>query len=413
MITLKKLLYLSISVLFILFLVTFLIAGNKTDSPTPLQTQLICVPSGNFSTQPNVQFSIPSHLIEVRHLPTPKYVKSLYMTGWVAGIPQWRNKLVALANESDINSIIIDVKDYSGKLSFITGNPELAALGVEESRIKDLKAFLDYCHDHGIYTIARITVFQDPEFAKRYPQFAVQTSAGKTWKDRKGLAYIDPMAKPFWDYIITIALASYEMGFDEINFDYIRFPTDGNMQDMKFPISGKVGQGLSRTTSNVTTIPHTKAWALEQFFSYLSTHMRAKKIPTSADLFGMVLTANDDLNIGQSLEITAPYFDYICPMIYPSHYPRGFLNFSNPSEHPYEIIHHVLERGAERLEKIGYPRTILRPWLQDFNLGSVYDAKKVGAQIQAAQALGITSWFMWDPRVKYISTSAFSRGKNN
>ncbi len=348
----------------------------------------------------------PSLTNVTNHIKTPSYVKAIYITSWVAGIKPWRESLINFVDRTEINAVIIDIKDYSGHISYKTGNPIFD--GVEESRIKDLESWIQDLHKKEIYVIARITVFQDPSYASRFPQYAVQSrSTGRPWKDRNGLSYIDPSAKPFWQYIEELGKTCATIGFDELNFDYIRFPTDGNMADMRFPISRlrSPSKNISCTRNIDRTSILPKACILQSFFSHLHHASKAWGVPISADVFGMVLTAQDDLNIGQVLEVAAPYFDFICPMIYPSHYPRGFQKFSNPADHPYDIVSTVLKSGSLRLQKAGYPPTKLRAWLQDFNLKAVYDAPKIQAQHKGVYDAGLTSWMMWDPRNTYTKSA--------
>lgn len=366
----------------------------------------------------------------VSHIKTPNQVKAIYMTSWVSGMKKWREELVQFINKTEVNALVIDVKDYSGHISFDTQDSEIKKLGTEQIRCVDLKEFIEYLHKNNIYVIARITVFQDPLYSQRVPSQAVQSKKGGVWRDKHGLGYVDPSSRPFWDYIVRLAKACEKVGFDEINFDYIRFPTDGNMKDMLFPISGpKMAQMPSKqyiqvSQTNIVTLNREvstngsqliaggnpslntlvvspKAILLTEFYRYLHSQMKELPIPISADLFGMVLTNTDDLNIGQVLELAAPCFDYIGPMIYPSHYPPGFKNFSKPAEHPYEIVNFVLKQGSRRLTLIGQSPNKLRPWLQDFNLGAIYDAGKINAQKKAVYDAGLNSWFMWDPRNKY------------
>lgn len=319
------------------------------------------------------------------HIQTPLPVKAIYMTSWVASTRDWRENLVDFINKSEVNSIVIDVKDYSGHVLFDTGDAEIKSIGAEEVRMNDLKEFINVLHKDSIYTIARITVFQDPIYSKKYIGQAVQHSHGTLWKDRKGLSYVDPGSEQYRNYIVRIAKASEHIGFDEINFDYIRFPSDGNMLDIVFPISG------NRSKQDV----------LESFFKNLQQDLTDIGVPRSADLFGMTMNNKDDLNIGQVLERTLPYFDFISPMVYPSHYPSGFHNFKNPADHPYEVVHLAMTSGAERAIAASSSPLKLRPWLQDFNLGATYDAEKVKAQIQATYDAGLTSWMIWDPGNKY------------
>ena len=331
---------------------------------------------------------------KVEHVKKPDDVKAISMTSWVAGTLKWRAELADFIKKSEINSIVIDIKDYTGTVAFDTGNTLIKSVGSEEIRVKDLKEFIKILHDDGIYTIARITVFQDPFYAKYNPKIAVQTKAGLTWKDRKGLSFIDPSAEEFWNYIVAIGKSAEKIGFDELNFDYIRYPSDGNMKDIAFPISS-----VATTTS--IDLPVTKEFLLENFFKYLHKELKGVGVPISADVFGMVMTNYDGLNIGQVLERIYPYFDYISPMVYPSHYPATFQGFKNPAAYPYEVVKYSMERGVARMVAASSSPQKLRPWLQDFDLGATYDAAKIRAQIQAVYDAGLTSWMMWDPSNEY------------
>jgi len=354
------------------------------------------------------------------HIKTPPYVRAVYVTSWVATLPERRGKVVELIKNTELNAIIIDIKDYSGKVLFDTGDPEIKAVGSEDIRMKNLKSWIDELHAEGIYVIARLTVFQDPIYAEKFPDQAVQTTSGAVWHDKNKLAFVDVSAKPFWAYIVRIAKAAEKIGFDEINFDYIRFPSDGNMSIVSYPLSGpeallkdtrdkkfrelmklKIASPNSIPTPNLANIKSPKQEKLEAFFSYLSKEMSTVGVPISADIFGMACTNYDDLGIGQVLESTAPYFDYVCPMVYPSHYPRNFLGFAKPAEHPYEIVKYSMDKARERLVTMGVDIQKLRPWLQDFNMGATYDAPKVRAQIKATLDAGLHSYLMWDPRNKY------------
>ncbi|PIR69341.1 MAG: hypothetical protein COU47_03145 [Candidatus Niyogibacteria bacterium CG10_big_fil_rev_8_21_14_0_10_46_36] len=321
------------------------------------------------------------------YVATPEPLKAIYMTSWVAGTPSWRKDLMQFIDESEANAIVIDVKDYTGYVSFDTDNQAIQELGSIENRIPDIQSFIRELNDRGIYTIARISVFQDPYFVKQRPDLAVKTLNGAVWKDRKGISWVDMGAKEYWDYIVEIAKASHEVGFDEINFDYIRFPSDGNMKDISYDYYDEV---------NVT-----KAEALEQFFAYLSREVKPLGIPISADLFGMTTSNYDDLGIGQVLERAAPHFDYIAPMVYPSHYPPTFIGLASPAHHPYEVIYYAMTKGVERLIAASSSPSKLRPWIQDFDLGATYDAAMIRQEMQAVYDAGLTSWMSWDPSNKY------------
>jgi len=329
----------------------------------------------------------------VTHVATPSAVKAIYMTACVASTGAWKESLEDLIKTTELNSIVIDIKDYTGTISFI--DPTLQAVSGGGCRVKDMKDFVAELHKNNIYVIGRVTVFQDPTYAKLHPELAIKTkSTGAIWKDNHGLPFIDVGAKPYWDHVIDIANASYALGFDEINFDYVRYPSDGNLKDMN-------------TTWTVGT--STKAEMVKDFFSYLHSHLEGTGLKTSADLFGLVTVAQDDMGIGQVLENALPYFDYIDPMVYPSHFASGADGYKSPAEHPYQIIDYSMASGLKREQALDVQMGIatstpskLRPWLQDFNLlGVPYGVPEVKDQIKATYDVGLNSWLMWDAGNKY------------
>lgn len=381
-----------------------------------------------------------SGLPQVQHVPLPEAVKAIYMTQCVVGTKDFRQDLVDLIDETELNAVIIDIKDYTGKLGFDTENPKLKASVSDACGASDMPEFISLLHEKGIYVIARITVFQDPYYSKAHPELAVKRmSDGSVWTDHKGLSFIDVGARPYWDYVIEISKEAFNLGFDELNYDYIRFPSDGNMEDIRFTHS----EGKSKTV------------ALEEFFVYLHTalkepalyaqfeHIGVRGVPvplTSADLFGMTTTNTDDLNIGQVLERAMPYFDFIAPMVYPSHYPKTWNGFSNPNLYPYEVVNTAMTEAARRAvatsttvegfttkpmykeeyvfdpvlgatttnrvfsglyEKESYSPQMMRPWIQDFDYGGTYDVAEVRAQIQGTYDAGLTSWMIWAPSNRY------------
>lgn len=339
--------------------------------------------------------SLPS-LPPVIHLKTPEPLKALYMTACVAGTPSWRTSLKKLIETTELNAVVIDIKDYTGVVSFENDFPKTS---VERGCVvSDMEEFVRELHEAGIYVIGRISVFQDPSYTKLFPELAVRKkSDGGVWKDYKGLSFIDVGAKPYWDYIVELSKVSFEMGFDEINYDYVRYPSDGNMADTHY--SWTVG----------TT---TKPEMLKSFFKYLHDEMRKTDAKLSVDLFGMTTTVTVDMNIGQILENTLPYFDYISPMVYPSHYPKSWSGFQNPAEHPYEVIKISMSGALEREEawrvREGLATTTaskMRPWLQDFNLGATYGPDKIRSQIQATYDIGLSSWMLWNAGNKYTTSA--------
>lgn len=324
----------------------------------------------------------------VTHIATPESVKAIYMTACIASGKNSRAKLLDLMDKTEINAVVIDIKDFRGNIFFEPANPELKAAAGGDCFVKDMQAFIAELHAHNIYTIARLSTFQDLYYVKHHPEFAVHTKSGAVWKDRKGLTFVDAASQPFWDYIISIAKDAHAIGFDEINFDYIRFPSDGDMKNISFPKSG------TREKSEV----------INSFFTYLGQKMTAAKITTSADLFGMTTSNTDDLGIGQILEHALENFDYVAPMVYPSHYPKGFMGFKNPNSHPFEVIEYAMGKAVARAVAASTTPEKLRPWFQDFSLGGVtYTPELVRAQIKANEKVGLDSWMLWSASNRYTA----------
>ncbi|MFA6272883.1 MAG: putative glycoside hydrolase [Candidatus Paceibacterota bacterium] len=330
----------------------------------------------------------PLAISTVTHLKTPVPLKALYLTSWTAGYNVRREKLIDLVDNTELNAVVIDIKDYTGRISFLIDNPELQAIGSAKNIVPDIKELIKKLHDKNIYIIGRISVFQDPYLVSKYPEWAVKKNSDQkvVWKDYKGITWLDAGASGVWDYIVLLAKESYALGFDELNFDYIRFPSDGNMKDVYYPWSDG----------------YEKPEVLREFFSYLHDNLKPIGAVLSADLFGMTTTNTDDLNIGQVLEVALPYFDYVAPMVYPSHYPATFIGLGNPAEHPYEVIRYSLNAAFNRSSTT--PQKI-RPWLQDFSLGAVYTAEMVRAQIQATYDSGFDSWMLWNSANRYTAAA--------
>lgn len=329
------------------------------------------------------------------HIATPDQVRAIYMTACVAASKKWREQLLSLADETEINAIVIDVKDYTGTISIPGDVAVLPGIAGTGCKVPDMASFLDKLHQRGVYAIARIAVFQDPFYARIHPELAIKKDSDKNliWKDRKGLPFIDAGATPYWDYIVAVGRRAHEIGFDELNFDYIRFPTDGNMKDIYFPWSH------ATVTADRSM---GKAKVVRGFFEHLRSSFSTTTGPKlSADLFGMTTTNYDDLSIGQVLEFAAPNFDYIAPMVYPSHYPSGFEGYEDVNKYPYEIVKYSMDAAVSRLVAASTSPLKLRPWLQDNDYPVPYTAAMVRAQIQATYDAGLDSWMLWDPANLY------------
>jgi hypothetical protein len=345
---------------------------------------------------------------QATHISTPPAVRGIYMTSCVAATPSLRNNLVKLLDETELDAVVIDAKTFDGYLSFRPQSEKLQAY-TGGCFVKDMQDFVDLLHQHGVYVIARVASFQDQLQVKLRPDLAVKkaTATSTVWSDYKGIHWIDASSREHWDYLATIAEEAHAIGFDEINFDYIRFPADGNMKDISFPISG------ARKKSDV----------MRDFYQFLHQRLSPEGITISADLFGMTSTNQDDLNIGQLLENALPNFDYIAPMTYPSHYPNGFMGFADPNQHVYDIVRYSMDHAVARaiatttavalpdarigtstpavFAKPSFDKKKIRPWLQDNNYPVPYTPEMVRAQIQAAYDAGLDSWMLWNAGNRY------------
>lgn len=306
----------------------------------------------------------------------PEIIKAIYVTGYSAGAKSYLNYLENLFKTTEINAVVIDIKGSDGRISY----PVYAIL--------DIDNLVRFLHNQNIYVIGRIAVFEDPMYAKVRPDLAIFDKIKNVlWKDNNGLVWMDPASKDVWDYNISLAREAFDKhGFDEINFDYARFPTDGKMENMGFPIyDGKTA----------------KADIIKGFFEYIRSQLAGK---ISVDIFGQTTTSKDDMGIGQIIENAFLNFDYVCPMVYPSHYAGGFVGFEKPAEHPYEVVKYSLDSGLARLKLQTNSKAKIRPWLQDFNMGAYYTADMVKAEIKATQdALkeNYVGFMLWNPSNVY------------
>lgn len=321
----------------------------------------------------------------VTHIKTPENVKSIYMSSWVAGTQSVRKRLVNLIDETELNAVVIDVKDNTGVITW-------------NGRVRDMDEFIDELHSKNIYVIARIAAFQDPLYVKEHPEEAVHSKkTGGIWKDHKGIPWVDTGSKNMWKYIENISKDAYARGFDEINLDYIRFPTDGALSDMTFPISG------DRAKTD-------KPGIVGDFYRYITNTLHQDGIPVSGDLFGIIMVTKVDIAVlGQDMHTALETFDYVAPMIYPSHFYAGTAGYQNPAANPGPIIAYSMGKGMEIADEVASStgqatstiRAKYRPWYQDFDMGATYTKEMVRAQITAGEKLGINSWMLWDPANKY------------
>lgn len=328
---------------------------------------------------------------KIRHVPMPDEVRGIYWTAQTAGGERGQ-ELLAYMKRYGLNTAVIDLKMDNGELAFDPHSDAMKATVMDDPVIRDLDALLHKLADEDIYRIARIAVMRDGAFAKIHPELALKRAGGGIWKDNIGSIWLDPAADEPRLYGIELAREAYKRGFDEIQFDYVRFPSDGAIGAIQYPI-------WSQTTS-------TKVQVMQDFFAEVGGTLAREGIPVSFDVFGMTFISLSDFNIGQRLADVYPYADAISPMAYPSHYPNMFRGYPNPSLVPYEIVKLTLDEGARIMENLyGVPeeesRPKFRPWLQDFDIGAVYTPERIEAQIRATRDAGASGWLLWNARNVY------------
>jgi hypothetical protein len=316
---------------------------------------------------------------------TPFKPKALYLSLFGIGSSTLRDPALKLIHESKANALVFDVKGDRGLVSFNTSIPLAQAVGAEkEITIKDIHALMASFKQQRIYTIARIVVFKDEPLASARQDLAVKTANGEIWRDREHLGWTDPFSKEVWNYNIALAVEAARAGFDEIQFDYVRFPD---------------AAGLSFSSKD---IEENRLAAITGFLREARQKLVPYNVFLSADVFGYVCWNLDDTGVGQRLEQLAREVDYISPMLYPSAFQYGIPGFKNPVEHPYQIVYLSLERA---LQRTGISPLRFRPWLQAFQ-DYAFDRRPFGtaeiqAQIEAVEHFGSDGWMLWNPHNVY------------
>jgi hypothetical protein len=311
----------------------------------------------------------------------PLVVKGIYLTPDALLDDDRFDALLALADRTEINAMVLDFKDESGRLFHASPHPLANAIGAVRPAY-DLRERLARLREHDIYAIARIVCMQDHTLAYARPDLAVLDRRGGVWENDNGAAWVNAMLPEVWGYNIELAVEAAELGFDEIQYDYVRFPSDGDVDAIEV--------GTEYTAAARTD-------AIYGFLTATQEALAPRGVPLAIDIFGIALWDQHDNGIGQQLERLAPVVDYLNPMIYPSHFSTGWFGVERPNDHPYLAIMQSLRAGGERMEQ---PQRKQRPWLQDFSYGrgAEYGPDQVRAQIQATYDYGATGWLLWNAK---------------
>jgi hypothetical protein len=326
-------------------------------------------------------------------VPTPDTIRGLYVNRWAAvGPAMWR--LVEVAKNTEINALVIDVKDDRGLMLYRSSVPlarEIRADTTQPMPGRRLRALLDTLRSNGIYPIARIVVAKDPLLADKKRGWAIRRRDDSTavWLDNNGRPWLDPTHPEVWKYAADISAEAVQLGFSELQFDYVRFPDEDRVID-----EGRYAKMNGRVRAQV----------IRDQLGYLRSLVKSLGVPMTIDVFGLTATDTTDMGIGQRWEMFVDQADVVLPMNYPSHFAPGTYGLANPNAKPYETVDKALEDAIRRSQGIAGAAKII-PWYQDFTYGSPrYTAEHVRAQIRAGYDNGIRSWILWNPR------SAYTRG---
>ena len=398
-------------------------------------------------------------------------VKGIYVTGAMAGT-SGMDDLIALVDRTELNTMVIDVKNDDGRVVYEMDTPMVSEIGSSKKLVSDMPGLIQKCKEHDIYLIARIVAFKDPFLAENRTDLALHDESGNLFRDSSGLAWVNPYKEEVWEYLLEIAEEAVAIGFDEIQFDYIRFATDSGMKNVDF---GPEAEGKSREA------------VITEFVEYASERLHSQGIPVSADVYGIVIDSELDASlVGQNYYEMSKYLDYISPMVYPSHYGPGNLGLAIPDAQPYETIYRSMSasrrvlaglEGPEEeveavsgndiplktedvsgndvpqdaaVESVGVVsqetaavsgngavsagartelpdpkemepaeeiRAQVRPWLQDFTATWVdghitYGPEEIRAQIQAVYDAGYEEWILWNAANRYTEGGLLPEEEN-
>ncbi|MGL5278096.1 MAG: putative glycoside hydrolase [Cetobacterium sp.] len=324
-------------------------------------------------------------------------VKGVYLNIYTIGSSKKMERLINLANTTEINAFVIDVKDDNGVLSFEMEAPKKFGVPVSKNYpIKNIEEFMRKMKENNIYMIARIVSFKDPTYAKANPdKVIISRDTGKPYTNSDGIIWVSPHDRNLWDYNLSVAEEAAKAGFNEIQFDYVRFPASNG---------GKLDAKLNYRNTKSESKPET----IQKYLKYAKERLNALGVYTSADVYGQVGTFSDDMGLGQHWEAVTQVVDYISPMMYPSHYGNGAYGIAVPDAQPYKTIYYSLKDSINRNENVNSP-AVIRPWIQAFTAKWVkgyipYNEKEIREQIKAMNDLGVTEYLLWSPSNNYKIT---------
>jgi hypothetical protein len=342
----------------------------------------------------------PNKNIFIKQDPQPQApkVKGIYVTSNSAGGSRM-DTLLKLLDDTELNSMVIDIKDDYGYITYPTVNPYLLEMGTVQKNIRDINALMTRLKKHNIYPIARIVVFKDSILAKKKSEWSFTQKDGTLWKNSRKESFVNPYLKEVWEFNIEIAKEAAKLGFKEIQFDYVRFP-----------------EGFEKRADSLKYMKtdESRVDVISGFVKYAKEQLEPLGIRVSVDIFGYAASVPAAEGIGQDFIKISKYVDVISPMIYPSHYSTGWFGVKDPDKAPYETIKGSMVDTNEKLQPIGSYKPIIRPWIQDFTASWLgkgkyikYGAAEVQAQINALKDTGVDEYLLWNAGNKYSEGVAY------
>ena len=327
----------------------------------------------------------------ITRVPTPDTLRGLYVNRWAA-LGRKLNDLIGVAKRTEINALVIDVKDDRGFVLYRSSVPLAREIGADTAdghwmSAAKLRAVLDTMAAHKIYPIARIVVAKDPLLAQKKLDLAIKRKSDlKPWLDKNGRPWLDPHQREVWQYAVDLAREAHELGFSEVQFDYVRFPDEKRLiSETVYPLANG----------------RTRAQVIRDQLGFVRNALKPLGMRVTADVFGLTATDTTDMGIGQRWEMFVDQVDVVLPMIYPSHFARGTYRLRNPNAHPYQTIDHALKDAIARSDSVPNAASVI-PWYQDFTLGAPrYGAAEIRAQKKAGYDNGFQSWILWNPKSNY------------
>jgi len=361
--------------------------GDASSQPGAVDLATQGAPGGSSTSRAKDSIAPPV----IIRVPAPDTLRGLYVNRWAA-LGRKLTDLIGVAKRTEVNALVIDVKDDRGFVLYRSKVPLAREIGADTAdghwmSSAKLRAVLDTMAAHKIYPIARIVVAKDPLLAEKKLDLAIKRKSDlKPWLDKNGHPWLDPHQRAVWQYAVDLAREAHELGFSEVQFDYVRFPDEKRLiSETIYPLANG----------------RTRAQVIRDQLGFVRGALKPLGMRVTADVFGLTATDTTDMGIGQRWEMFVDQVDVVLPMIYPSHFARGTYKLRNPNAHPYKTIDHALKDAIARSDSVPNAAIVI-PWYQDFTLGAPrYGAAEIRAQKKAGYDNGFQSWILWNPKSNY------------